>query len=92
MDDPADRDVHSPEGRDPYPEPRRGVKAVEQPEDESGDDLDDPGEADPDMPHNRGVVRGDEHVGAREDIIEHVSDEKEAWKKGRTQNLPPPPD
>jgi hypothetical protein len=87
MNDPADREVHRPEGRDPYPEPR-GVKTGRQ----TGDDMADPGDANSDMPHDRGVVHGDEHVGAREDIIDQVSDEREAWKKGRTQNVPPPPD
>lgn len=86
MDDPADREIHHGEGRDPYPEPSQGVTK----KDRAGDDLKDPGKSAADRPHDRGVVRGDEHVGAREDMIDHVSDRKEAWKKGRTQNLPPP--
>lgn len=88
MQDPADREVHRREGRDPYPEPRHGAEAKRR----AGDDMEDPGDADSDMPHDRGVVEGDEHVGAREDMIDHVSDERREWKKGRTQNLPPPPD
>jgi hypothetical protein len=81
MNDPADTDVHRPGGRDPYPEPKRGTKGACRPE----DDLDDPaggGEG----PHDRGVMHGDEHVGAREDMIDKVGKDKKAWKKGRTQN------
>jgi hypothetical protein len=85
MNDPADREIHRREGRDPYPEPKRGAKDARLPE----DDLKDPGDADDDMPHDRGVMRGDEHVGAREDMIDEIGKDKEAWKKGRTQNAPP---
>jgi hypothetical protein len=35
------------------------------------------------------VMHGDEHVGAREDMIDEIGEDKEAWKKGRTQNTPP---
>jgi hypothetical protein len=83
MNDPADRDIHRPEGRDPYPEPKRGTKAAEDPENELEDPADE-GEG----PHDRGVTHGDEHVGAREDMIDEVGKDKDAWKKGRTQNLP----
>ncbi len=88
MADPMDKDIHRSEGRDPYPEPRQGARTKRQ----AGDDMLDPGDIDSDMPHDRGVVRGDEHVGAREDMIEQVGEDREAWKKGRTQNVPPPPD
>ena len=84
MNDPADREIHRREGRDPYPEPRRGAKDARQPE----NDLDDPAEEGK-GPHDRGAMHGDEHVGAREDMIDEVGDDKKAWKKGRTQNLPP---
>lgn len=83
MNDPADRDIHRPEGRDPYPEPKRGTKAAEDPENELEDPADE-GEG----PHDRGVTHGDEHVGAREDMIDEVGKDKDACKKGRTQNLP----
>jgi hypothetical protein len=84
MNDPADEEIHRPEGRDPYPVPRRGTRDARRPE----DDLEDPSD-EGDGPHDRGVIRGDEHVGAREDMIDTVGGNKEAWRKGRTQNLPP---
>jgi hypothetical protein len=85
MDDPADREIHRAEGRDPYPAPTRGTKGADPPE----DDLIDPGDKDERMPHDRGVMEDDEHVGAREDMIDEIGKDKEAWKKGRTQNPPP---
>jgi hypothetical protein len=84
MNDPADREIHRPQGRDPYPESRHGAEDASRPE----DDLDDPADKS-EGPHDRGVTRGDEHIGAREDMIDEIGKDKETWKKGRTQNLPP---
>lgn len=84
MNDPADREVHRREGRKPYPEPRHGAKKATRPE----DDLTDPAQ-EGEGPHDRGVMHGDEHVGAREDMIGEIGKDKAAWKKGRTQNLRP---
>jgi hypothetical protein len=84
MNDPSDKEIHRPEGRDPYPEPVRGTKDARR----SEGDLNDPAE-EGGGPHDRGVMRGDEHIGAREDMIDEVGKDKEAWRKGRTQNPPP---
>ena len=70
MTDPADKSVH------------RGKKKKFNP----ADDLVDPAAADPDAPHDRGIVQDRNFEGAREDMIEHVGKDKDAWKKGRTQN------
>lgn len=70
MADPADKNVHSGERK----------------KSNSADDLVDPTETDPDAPHDRGVVRDCNFEGAREDMVEHVGKDKDAWKKGQTQN------
>jgi hypothetical protein len=70
MTDPADKSVHHGKKRKPNP----------------SDDLADPAETDPDAPHDRGVVRDQDFEGAREDMIEQIGEDKDAWRKGRTQN------
>jgi hypothetical protein len=70
MADPADQNVH--QGKNPKQNPR--------------DDLVDPGYATEDAPHDRGVVRDGNYEGAREEMIEQVGQDKDAWRRGKTQN------
>jgi hypothetical protein len=82
MRDPADKELHKREGRDPYPTPRKGARDVENAE----DDLTDPAEVDPDAPHDRGVTEDGEYLSARDQMDVEIGKDKEAWRKGRTQN------
>jgi hypothetical protein len=78
MKDPADSDFHRSDNK-------RGAKVTQHPK----DDLRDPGDLEGDMPHDRGVMQGDEYVGAREDMIGEIGSDKKAWRKGHTQNSRP---
>jgi hypothetical protein len=84
MRDPTDRELHRPEGRDPYPMPRKGARKVE----EAEDDLADPADTDPDAPHDRGVMEDGEYLSARDQMDIEIGRDKDAWRKGRTQNPP----
>jgi hypothetical protein len=87
MRDVTDKEIHTPEGRDPYPSPRKGAEKATRPEDDTAD----PGDLDPEAPHDRGTVKGGEWHSGIEDAQARVRDEKGAWKKGLTQNDPPRP-
>ena len=89
MRDPDDKDIHKPEGRDPYPDSPKGVRTVGQP----SDDTVDPATRDPQAPHDRGSVQDGEWRSGTEDAEAQLADEgeKKAWKKGLTQNAPPRP-
>ena len=83
----SDKEIHTREGRDPYPSPRKGTEEASR----SGDDTIDPGDLDAEAPHDRGSVENDEWHSGIEDAEAQVKDEKRAWKKGLTQNDPPRP-
>lgn len=76
MHDPADTDVHSPKGKPPYPQP---AKSKVKPHDDdaggpgAGDDLADPGEANPNAPHDRGVERDGHYEDAVDDMNRKIS-------------------
>src|SRR5262245_16198245 len=52
----TDKEVHTPEGRDPYPSPSKGVERASIAEDDTAD----PGELDSSAPHDRGRVENGE--------------------------------
>lgn len=85
MRDPADKEIHTREGRDPYPSPRKGAEKAGR----SEDDTKDPGDVDASAPHDRGTEKGGEWHSGIEDAEEQVKDEKKAWKEGLTQNARP---
>ena len=89
MRDKADKDIHTREGRDPYPSPRKGVAKADRPEDDTAD----PADLDPAAPHDRGVVENDKWRDGIDDAARQLAEsgEKRAWKKGLTQNDPPRP-
>jgi hypothetical protein len=85
MHDPADKELHKREGKGPYPPPQHGARKAAKPE----DDLADPGEENPDQPHDRGIVREGEYLSGRDQMDLELGEDKEAWRKGKTQNTPP---
>jgi hypothetical protein len=89
MRDPTDKDIHTRQGRDPYPEPRKGAEKGRNP----SDDTVDPGDADAEAPHDRGTVQDGNWMSGIDDAEKQLADEgaKKAWKKGLTQNAPPRP-
>jgi hypothetical protein len=84
MRDRADSDLHTKAGRDPYPEPKGGSKSRADPE----NDLADPAETDRAAPHDRGVMKDCEYLSGRDQMDVEIGKDKEAWRKGRTQNSP----
>jgi hypothetical protein len=85
MRDPTDKELHKREGRDPYPTPQKGARDAEEPQ----YDLADPADTDPDAPHDRGVMENDEYLSARDQMDKEIGKDKDAWRKGKTQNPPP---
>lgn len=82
MGDPADRELHTTEGKRPYPRPAK-TKVEGKPKDDTAD----PAKADPDAPHDRGVAKGDTYVRGVESMRRKVKPKDEqAWREGRTQN------
>lgn len=81
MGDPSDRELRSAKGKRPYPRPAK-VKVAGKPQ----DDTQDPAEADPKAPHDRGVAKGDNYERGIESARRKVGEDDEAWRKGRTQN------
>jgi hypothetical protein len=53
-----------------------------------GDELSDPGKADPKAPHDRGVEKGGRYRDSVDDMLDKTKTGAghEAWRKGRTQN------
>lgn len=81
MNDPADNDIHTPEGADPYPVPKKTELASNPEDDEQTSTADNS--------HERGEVKDDgEYRDAVDEMNKTLKDEgkHEAWRKGRTQN------
>ena len=81
MNDPADKDIHTPKGAAPYPVPKHAEKVVTPQDDEKT--------STPDNSFERGGVKGDgEYRDAVDEMNKTLNDEgsQKAWKKGRTQN------
>lgn len=84
MHDPADRDIHSKKGVDPYPAPNKAEAANRSPPDEET--------STPDNSFERGRDHGDgDYLDAVDKMKKTLKDEGdlEEWRKGRTQNTPP---
>jgi len=87
MHDPSDKDIHRPEGVDPYPEPKK-VEMADRPGSTDGtspadnSSLQSGGEEDSD---------GD-YVNSVDKMKKELTDEGgvEAWRKGQTQNSDAP--
>lgn len=82
MNDPADKDLHTRSGKDPYPPPEGGVKDAKNPE----SDLEDPANTTPGAPHDRATAPGGAPKGARGDMNEKLGASRDDGKKGRTQD------
>lgn len=83
MVDPADKDIHSRKGVEPYPVPNKS-KIV-------GNAADDEATSTPDNNNERARKDEDgEHLDAVDKMRKTLTEEgvKEAWKDGRTQNSP----
>jgi hypothetical protein len=81
MNNPGDKDIHTPAGADPYPVPKKTERAPN-PEDDAQTST--PGNS-----FERGGVKQDgEYRDAVDEMNKTLKDEgsTEAWKKGRTQN------
>lgn len=85
MHDVTDKEIHTPEGVDPYPVPK-GTETVGRDE----GDLQDPAQTTPDAPHDRGANDAGEYQSGDEAMRDKLQREGdvEAWKDGKTQGAP----